>query len=129
MSLLLDTHAALWLLQGDERLGRGVTREIRRNSLGQVFMSDISLLEISMLLSRGRVVVNGDQRSFLRNVAAKLHILPIDPDVAATATEATLPHGDPFDRVIVATALHHGLSLATRDGNITRSKLVRTVWK
>jgi PIN domain nuclease of toxin-antitoxin system len=52
-------------------------------------------------------------------------------DVGVILSLDALPkgfHGDPADRVIVASARAHGLALATRDGNIRRSRSVE-LWK
>jgi PIN domain nuclease of toxin-antitoxin system len=52
----------------------------------------------------------------------------IASEIAAMAIDLELPHGDPFDRIIVASARHHKLPLVTRDRNISASGLVRVVW-
>ena len=128
MRVLLDTHAAIWLLQGDARLGAGVLRVIRDARPGEVHVSDMVLLETSMLLERGRIMVAGSKEPFLRRVAASFIVLPIGPEVAASATDLSLAHVDPFDRVMVATAMHHAMPLATRDAAITDSELVSVIW-
>ena len=128
MALLLDTHAAVWLLQGDRRLGAAARRALSRRDAEPPCISDIVLLEMSLLLGSGRVVVGMDPRAFLHRVAACFRVLGIDADIAATAPELALPHADPFDRVIVATALRHRLRLVTRDRAITESDLVEVLW-
>lgn len=128
MSLLLDTHAALWLVQGDARLGDDAlarTAELRRDEL---CISDLLLLELSILISKGRVVVDEAPVTFLRDLAARFHTLPIHSAVAALAPELPLPQADPFDRVFVATAKYHGLPIVTRDGAIRESGIVETIW-
>jgi len=52
----------------------------------------------------------------------------IASEIATLAMDLELPHGDPFDRIIVASARHHELPLLTRDRNISASGLVRVVW-
>ena len=81
-----------------------------------------------MLLERGRVVVAGEKEPFLRRVAASFSVLPIGPEVAASATDLTLSTADPLDRVIIATAMHHAMPLATRDAAIVSSDLVSVIW-
>jgi PIN domain nuclease of toxin-antitoxin system len=54
--------------------------------------------------------------------------LTITSEISSLAVDLDLPQGDPFDRIIVASAMHHELPLLTRDQNISASGLVRTVW-
>lgn len=128
MSLLLDTHAALWLVEGNPRLGPAVRERVSRLSRDELHVSDMVLLELSMLISKGRVVVASEPAVFLREFAARFHLIRMDSDIAAAAMDIDLPHGDPFDRVLVATAIHHTLPFATRDSAIRDSGLVETVW-
>ncbi|HJW74876.1 MAG TPA: PIN domain-containing protein [Thermoleophilia bacterium] len=54
--------------------------------------------------------------------------MPLTPAVAAASTQFESFHGDPADRLIVATALTRGATLVTVDEKITKAKLVKTVW-
>jgi PIN domain nuclease of toxin-antitoxin system len=54
--------------------------------------------------------------------------LTITSEISSLAVDLDLPQGDPFDRIIVASAIYHKLPLLTRDKNISSSGLVRTVW-
>jgi PIN domain nuclease of toxin-antitoxin system len=126
--MLLDTHAVLWAAENDARLGSEAAAFIRACQLGDVVMSDLTLLEIAMLVKKRRVSLNVPLRDYLRGLQSNFPALAIDADIAAVAMDLTFPGADPFDRVIVATALHHELPLATRDRAITEAQVVRTVW-
>ncbi len=94
-------------------------------------ISAISIWEAQMLVSRKRLVPNEPFDSWIRRVAAPdvVRILPLDVNVVSSLH--SLPdsfHGDPADRIIVATARTHGFPLATEDSRIRRSKLV-PIWK
>ncbi len=128
MKLLLDTHAAVWLLQGDSRLGPEARRALVAGDAEPPYISDIVLLEVSLLVGNGRIVPAVAPNAFLRRFTASLQVLPIDPDIAAAVPGLALPHADPFDRVIVATALRHRLPLVTRDRAIRESGLVKVIW-
>lgn len=91
-------------------------------------MPDVVLLEISMLVRRGRVVLNVDGTTFLSRVEELFEIVPIDARIADLAAQLNLPDGDPFDRVITATAKVLGAPLLTRDRAITDSGVVDIVW-
>ena len=128
MSLLLDTHAALWLVQGDERLGPIALERISSLERDDLYISDLMLLELGLLVSRGRVAINRPLPQFLRDFSKRFRVLPVDSEIAAAAVEFPLPQADPFDRIFVSTAIRHKLPLVTRDRAIEASGLVETVW-
>ena len=128
MSVLLDTHAALWLVQGDSRLSRKALERVSALDREDIYVSDLMLFELGLLVSKGRVVIEGELAQFLREFAGHFTILPLDPGIAALAVELSLPQADPFDRIFVATAAWHKLPLVTRDREIRRSGIVDTIW-
>jgi len=128
---LLDTHAWIWWLSADPRLGRSAIR--RLDSLPQgtrPMLSAISLWEVATLVSRARVQLDRGFEEWLE-LAAHAHTVRILPITAAIASEvARLPdsfHRDPADRLIVSTARVHRLKVLTLDSEITESGLV-TLW-
>lgn len=128
MSVLLDTHAALWLVQGDDRLSPAALSRLQELDRDEILVSDLMLFELALLITKRRVVVDERLGSFLNDFAAHFHVLPVDAPIAATAAELALPQGDPFDRIFVATAVRHALPLVTRDREIRDSGLVPTIW-
>jgi PIN domain nuclease of toxin-antitoxin system len=126
--LLLDTHAVLWAAEGDPRLGSEAATVLRHCSPGEAAISDLTLLEIAMLAKKERVTFSIPLREYLRRLQSNYPVLTVNADIAAQALELELPGADPFDRTIVATAIHHHLPLATRDRAITAANIVRTVW-
>lgn len=128
MKYLLDTHAAIWLLEGNAKLGKKAKRALTGETEDSVAISDISLLEIAMLQRRGVVQLLPNLEDGLATFTEHLTVLPIDAKVAADAIEVALPHKDPFDRVIVATARVHRLTLLTKDEQIVAAQVVPTLW-
>jgi PIN domain nuclease of toxin-antitoxin system len=127
VKVLLDTHAVLWAVSGDKRLS-DAAREWTERDGPSLAISDMTLLEIAMLEAKGRIACADGLEETLRTIASNVSVLPIDAVIAAEAMTLDLPQGDPFDRVIVATARRHGLPLLTRDRAIGRSGLVRVIW-
>ncbi len=128
MTYLLDTHAAIWLLEGSPRLGAAACEAIGSEPGGSVALSDISLLEIAMLERRGVINLRPDLEHGLESIAEQLIVLPITARIAADAANLSWKQKDPFDRVITATARAHRLTLVTKDRAIIRSNLVPILW-
>jgi len=82
-----------------------------------------------MLWQYGRIELNMSLEIWLEKACLqpKIRILPITVAVATSTTRLQM-HGDPADRLIVASALVHHCALVTRDENIQNAKIVRTIW-
>jgi PIN domain nuclease of toxin-antitoxin system len=129
--ILLDTHVVVWLAFDQEQLSRKARTAIddaRRNAAG-LAISDITLLELAALASKGRIHLDISLESFLQEVESRFVVLPMSGKVCARAMglPETYPK-DPADRIIGATALVEGLLLLTADRQIRRSRVVRTAW-
>lgn len=128
LKYLLDTHAFLWAATDEDRLGARSARAILLTPYEQLAISDVSLQEIGLLLHLGRISFNGSPATVLGNLLNYVSVLPITLEIAIAAPALAMPHGDQFDRIIVATAKVHRLPLITKDGNITDASLVATIW-
>ena len=125
-SYLLDTHAAIWLLEGNSKFGPNARAALE--SEDTIAISDITLLEIAMLARRGIISLRPDPGTAVQRFADSLVVLPITAQIAVEATSIGLPHRDPFDRIITATAMAHGLTLVTKDRQIVDANALNTVW-
>jgi len=129
--ILVDTHVVAWLAFEQDRISRkarSAIDEARKNADG-LAISDITLLELATLATKGRIHLDISLESFLQEVESRFVVLPISGRACARAMglPATYPK-DPADRVIAATALVEGLSLLTADRAIRRSRTVQTIW-
>ena len=129
--ILVDTHVVVWLAFEQERISRKARTaidEARKNADG-LAISDITLLELATLATKGRIHLDISLESFLQEVESRFVVLAISGRTCARAMglPATYPK-DPADRVIAATALVEGLSLLTADRAIRRSRTVQTIW-
>ena len=116
MNLLLDTHVLIWWLMIPERL-IPATWDILEDESNRLFVSVASIWEMAIKTATGRLAMPDRMMEILAKRGAT--ILRIEADHAFAA--ATLPplHKDPFDRMLVAQAMHEGLTLVTRDALVT----------
>jgi PIN domain nuclease of toxin-antitoxin system len=129
--ILVDTHVVVWLALDQAQLSkkaRAAIDDARRNGDG-LAISDVTLLELATLASKGRIRLDISLESFLREIEARFTILPISGRacVRALGLPAAYPK-DPADRIIAGTALVEGLSLLTADRAIRRSRALPTIW-
>lgn len=122
-SLLLDTHCWLWIEGGiTNRFSiAGLTALRRAASEGRLLLSAISVWEVALLEAKGRISLQMECSAWVRNALANpaLTLAPLTPEIAIQSTR--LPgnlHGDPADRLIVATARAHGATLLTKDDKL-----------
>lgn len=122
--IVLDTHVLLWLLLGSNRLGKR-SRALVEAATGddEVAVSAITFWEVATLASRKRIALDDKPNAFRRHVLG-LGIVEIAVmgEVAITAAELPGFHGDPFDQLIVATALLEDATLVTADDEILKWK-------
>ncbi len=128
--ILLDTHVLFWAVDNSKSLSRPAASAIRRaRRHGGIAISAISVWELASLLARGRIRRYGTIESSLNLLIEGVVVLPITPEIAASAAQFPLDYpGDPADRIIGGTARVEGLTLVTRDERIRRSPLIKTVW-
>ncbi len=130
--ILLDTHVLVWMVASPGKLSRDATREIRKaQNEGGCAIASISLWELALLFTRGRLRASGTIEASIREIVetARVSVLEITPDIAALAMAFSEPYPkDPGDRLIGATARAMGLTLITQDDRILASSLVHSIW-
>lgn len=119
--IVLDTHTLLWLDAGLEKLGTRAREQLdaalQNDSLA---VSAISFWEIGMLKHHGRIHMNIDLLQWRSDLlAGGLRECPVTGNVGIQAASLKDFHGDPADRLIVATTIHENAILATADATIT----------
>jgi PIN domain nuclease of toxin-antitoxin system len=124
MKLLLDTHAALWWLADDDRLGTSATTLIEDPG-NHVLLSAVVAWEIAIKRALGKVTAPLDVTKLL--LAGGATGLPVSLEHAAGVEALPDHHADPFDRLLIAQALIEGATVITRNAAIS-SYDVATAW-
>ena len=130
-NVLLDTHILLWWHGDRSRLSRNQQDVIASaDADSPLQVSDISLWEVAMLHSLGRIRLKIPLREWLEKVVAPPLVRRHGISPAVAAELVSLPdsfHRDPADRILVATARVLGATLLTQDHRIVEAKLVNTL--
>jgi PIN domain nuclease of toxin-antitoxin system len=114
LNLLLDTHIWLWSLGEPDRLGQRLRRELTDGD-NEIWLSPVSTWEALLLNAKGRIQIRGDLVRWLARATEHLHEAPLTHEIVLAAQQLPLPHPDPTDRFLAATALVLGLTLVTAD--------------
>ena len=128
MRLLLDTHILLWSLLEPKYLNPQVAAALEdKNNV--LWLSPIVIWEVLILAERGRVVLRPNAVIWVQQVLQKIPFqeAPLTHDVAIQSRLIDLPHQDPVDRFLAATAVVYGLLLVTADKDLLNSPSVPTL--
>ena len=117
MTILLDTHVAIWFVDGDKRISNRTRALIERDSMPCVSVASIWEIAVKHAIRRG-----GTRAFHLSGAQAIEHfeeagftLLDVTPAHAAEVDNLPVQHGDPFDRLLVAQARVEGMRLITHD--------------
>lgn len=113
MNLLLDTHIWLWSQLEPARIGRRLASELSP-SVNELWLSPVSVWEALTLMQKGRVEVK-DPLAWVERAADQMREAPLTQEIVRTSLALHLPHADPADRFLAATAKVLNLTLVTAD--------------
>ena len=121
MKLLLDTHIFLWYVANSHRVPAAWVT-LLRDPKNQVFLSVVSYWETIIKYRTGKLPLPEAPEIFVPKLRALHRISSLIVDEADVSYVAQLPsiHGDPFDRLLIAQSLRHGLTLLTVDADVRK---------
>lgn len=126
MKLLLDTHAFLWLIQGDARLSKAAETAIQ-DPANEPHLSMVSLWEIAIKVSINKLNLAQPYSICMPRETLPFNILPIT--LEHTTVVATLPfqanHNDPFDRLLIAQAMVEQIPLVSNEAMFNAYPITR----
>jgi len=133
--IILDTHIWIWLINGDEKVGKPSILNLIKKSVknSNIFIPAICLWEVVMIASKKRISLNEDTLGWIKKASSApgISVYPLTAEIAYESTK--LPgsfHGDPADRIIVATARVTNGTLITFDKqilNYSKAGFIKTI--
>jgi len=120
MRYLLDTHAIIWMIEDSPNLPFTI-REAIRNPENQVAICSISLWEIAIKMNIGKLTLRLEFDELVKVLrSGDFDFLQVEDKYLSGLSTLPLLHKDPFDRLLVSTALAEEMTLITIDENIQK---------
>jgi len=128
MNVLLDTHAFLWLVTGDDRLSE-TARKTFLDPMNRLFFSAASLWEICIKYSLGKISL---KNGWFQTIQDEMEMnavqwLPIETAHCEEVTILPFHHRDPFDRMLIAQAITENMHLLSQDSRLSEYAVNR-IW-
>jgi len=126
---LFDTHALIFWHNRVNVSEDFIEFFDQQEQNGTLHLSSISFWEIALLVKRSRVEIS-DVHVWKNELMSNTNIRMLEPSASEMIDSTMLPdhHKDPFDRLLIAQANHHGLILVTQDQDIIKYR-VKHFWR
>ena len=127
MMYLLDTCAFIWYLEGSKKLSPKAASILDKSP--DIFLSLATLWEIAIKKTIKKLDLSLTTAELLAICErAEIRTVPISAKYFDVIQELPLIHGDPFDRLVIATAMREKLAILTDDEKISRYPNIEVVW-
>ena len=125
--ILLDTHTTIWFFNGSPKLSEKAKQTILKPG-NQINVSIVSVWELAIKINIGKLEFAGGVAGFVELIDSNgFQLLTINPKHLLELERLPLHHRDPFDRILVATAISEGMDFITDDVNMPQYSL-HCVW-
>ena len=130
-SLIIDTHILIWDQLDPKRVSKKARKALdlaEKNH--KIILCEISLWEISILMKKGRLVMDMSYLEFIEEVlqTKNYHLQGMNAEIAFLGSEIDKDTKDPADRIIAATSIVLGLPLISADQFMLKSTEIKTIW-
>jgi len=120
MRYLIDTHVVIWLAINSPELPEGI-RELVENSENDIYICSASLWEIAVKMNLGKLDLKRPLNKLLSDIKTYgFNVLQVEDEYLCNLLTLPYIHKDPFDRLIISTALAEDLVIITIDENIQK---------
>ena len=117
MKLLLDTHIWIWMAEEPKHLKHRVQQELQ-NEANELWLSPISTWEVLLLHSKRKIEFQIEASEWTARATQDFREAPLTHEIVIVSRQLLLPHADPADRFLAATAKVLGLTLVTSDAHL-----------
>ena len=126
---LLDTHVFVWLASDQGALSPAAHAAIKKDR-DSLFISVVTAWEVALLQKKGRLFLPLPPEEFIQRALRHHGVqeLQLQREIAMAAVALPDIHNDPFDRILVAEALHHKCRIITKDEKIPLYPGVKAIW-
>ncbi|MCH8317840.1 MAG: type II toxin-antitoxin system VapC family toxin [Bacteroidetes bacterium] len=125
---MIDTHTLLWFLEDSKKLSSKAKNLIEHSREGNISISIASFWEIAIKLSIGKLKTNISLKSLIKKtIEEKIDILHITPESLVEVENLPFYHKDPFDRMIIATAITIQVLIISKDEKFDKYEIER-IW-
>ena len=129
--IVLDTHVWIWLLAAPQTLSPTARKAVDQASAPKrILISAISVWELFMLVKKGRLELTVPPAAFVTATQRdpRFQIVPIDERMARRSVELPDIHGDPADRMILATGIELGAAIVSKDHRLAEYSVAQVLW-
>ena len=120
MDILLDTHAAWWFLNGDDKMPKKV-KETNLNEDNTIYISIATIWEVAIKMSIRKLNFDGGIDGFIEAVEENdFSLLEVGVEHVKAITDLPFIHRDPFDRLLIAQAKTEDIPIMTTDANMLK---------
>ena len=120
MKYLLDTHTVIWYFEDSPELSQKISGLIDNPEIS-VYICSVSLWEIALKMNLGKLKLSMSLEELLHNIKTRdFNIIQIEDEYLNNLSKLPYIHKDPFDRMIISSALAEGLTIITADENIQK---------
>lgn len=131
MSYLLDTHILLWLIADDSKIKKSQLDALK-NINNDIYISNISFLEIALKYQKGRLALSGLYPENLLEIVKDFQINIVDINAEIMATLHKLPqtknHKDPFDRLLIWFCIQNNYTFISSDTKLQEYEPLGLQW-
>lgn len=127
--ILLDTCALIWLNDDRSKFSKKVISLITEN-LDSLFVSSISFMEIGIKSKKEKLHIPSSLEEWSNRIIKiySLNVIPVSKDIAVKAPMLPDLHKDPFDRIIIATAIVNKMKIITADKAFKNYTQIKVIW-
>jgi PIN domain nuclease of toxin-antitoxin system len=126
--ILLDTHALIWFFNGDGQLS-ATACDVIVAPFNRKYVSIASIWEIAIKIRLKKLVFNGGISEILKLIEDNgFELLPVRPTHILTLESLPGHHRDPFDRILIASAISENMSIVSIDDNFHLYEKLKIIW-